>query len=359
VVCSCSGGAFASSILPGEEVYKAWANTVNASGGINGHQLQLVVDDDSANPGTSVVDVHKLVSSDHVDVIADQSLVDQAWASFAQSSNVPVIGLENFNPDFYPVAQTLDSLVYSEVVTAKAAGVTNLGLLYCAEAAVCSLAIPVIKAAGQKLGAPLIYSAEISSTAPNYTAQCVAAKQAHVSGISIGSSSYVFERVAANCAQQGYRPIYISSGQGFSMLLTTAPGVKDNLWESYPALPFWANTPAVQAMNSAVDKYYPGLRNNANVWSEVSALSWPSGLLLEDAVKAGGLGTSDAPTAAEITKGLTSLKGDTLDGWSPPLTYVAGQTHTNDCWYTAHLLNGTLNLTNGGKLSCLNSSSSS
>ncbi len=62
---------------------------------------------------------------------------------------------------------------------------------------------------------------------------------------------------------------------------------------------------------------------------------------------------SGAVTAASITGGLNSLKNDTLDGWSPPLTFTAGQDHKVDCWYTAKVVNGTPSMANGAKTSCL------
>ena len=111
-------------------------------------------------------------------------------------------------------------------------------------------------------------------------------------------------------------------------------------------------------MNTTVDKYYPGLRKNVDVFSEYSAMGWISGLLLNDAVKAGGLTPSETPTSAEITKGLESLKGDTLDGWSPPLTFAAGQDHHVDCWFTEQIKNGVPSLANGGQTTCENGSSS-
>jgi hypothetical protein len=76
---------------------------------------------------------------------------------------------------------------------------------------------------------------------------------------------------------------------------------------------------------------------------------------LEGAVKAGGLGPSGTPSPAEIVKGLNSLKGDTLDGWYRPLTFTAGQPHTENCWYTVHLRNGTPMLVNNGQLTCKSS----
>jgi len=111
-------------------------------------------------------------------------------------------------------------------------------------------------------------------------------------------------------------------------------------------------------MNAAVDKYFPGLRNNATDWTQQGAGSWPAGLLLEDAVKAGGLAPGDAPTSAEILKGLYSLKADTLQGWSPPLTFTPGKATSVDCWFTGRVQNGVPALVNGGKLTCSNGASS-
>jgi branched-chain amino acid transport system substrate-binding protein len=259
--------------------------------------------------------------------------------------------------DFYPEGQTNDSVTYANVSTAKAAGASNLGDLYCAEAVQCAEGVPEIKAAAQKLGLSNKYNAEIAMSAPNYTAQCVAAQDAHVQSIFIGDSSNIIARVGSDCSQQGYKPIFVTEGLGYSALLANSPGIKDNLWDEFNTMPFFAKAPEVQAMNTALDKYYPGLRENQTTFSELAAQAWVSGLLLADAVKAGGLSPNETPSAQEITKGLTSLHGDTLDGWSPPLTFTAGQPHHVDCWFTAKIQNGVPSLANNGQTTCENASS--
>jgi branched-chain amino acid transport system substrate-binding protein len=87
-------------------------------------------------------------------------------------------------------------------------------------------------------------------------------------------------------------------------------------------------------------------------------LSWGSGVLLQHAAQAGGLTTSDTPSAAEVIKGLELLHGDTLNGWSPPLTFTAGQPHSVDCWFTLQVKNGNASLIDGGKTTCESSTSS-
>jgi branched-chain amino acid transport system substrate-binding protein len=355
-MCTC-GGPFGATDVPIEQVYKAWVNTVNASGGLEGHPIQLITEDDEANPGTAVSNAQTLIS-DHVDAIADMSLVDQTWASAVQKANIPVVGVGtannpfNTNPDFYPEAQTNDSAVYSNIATAKAEGATKLAYFYCAEAATCAESLPQWKKLGQQLGVPVVYTASIAAAQPNYTAQCVAAEQAGIKALFIGHGSPVVARVAADCNRQGYHPAYFTEGLGYASLIQNSPGINQNLWSPYENLPYWVNAPEVQTMNTALDKYYPGLRTNPNTFSEQSAGAWVSGLLLRDAVKAGGLGASDTPSSAEIIKGLESLKGDTLDGWAPPLTFAANQIHHVDCWFTGHLQNGVNMLANGGKVTC-------
>ena len=83
-ICQCTGPLGNN---PGEfDPYKAWIDTVNASGGINGHPIRFVSFDDKSNPGLSVNDVHTLVQSDHVIAIVDATAEDQGWASYVQGA---------------------------------------------------------------------------------------------------------------------------------------------------------------------------------------------------------------------------------------------------------------------------------
>lgn len=357
MICSCSGaGGFGAFIQPAKQVYQAWVNTVNKSGGIDGHQVDFITEDDTGNPGTAVSDVQTLIS-DHVVAVADVSVADDAFASALQSAKIPVVGVETpngpfgTNPDFYPEAQTNLSAIYAVLTTAKKAGATNLANVYCAESPDCAQSVPPFEATGKQLGIPVTYNAEISATAPNYTAQCVAADQQKVSSVFIGDASAIIARFASNCSQQNYNPIYVTEGAGFGLVEATAPGLKDKLWNEFPAIPFFASTAVVKAANAAINKYYPGLQKSA-VYSEVAFMAWVSGVLLDHAVVAGGLTATQTPSAAEITRGLNKLKNDNLGGLTVPLSFTAGQPHNISCWFTTRVQNGVPSLVNNGKVSC-------
>jgi branched-chain amino acid transport system substrate-binding protein len=357
VICTCTG-PLASEGTGAPKVYQAWANTVNAAGGINGHQLQLIVDDDTGNPAKSLSDAKSLVSSGVV-ALVDMTNLDETWASFVKSANVPVIGINTSetpmysNSAFYPQAQTEDALFPSIIAAAKAGGAKNLGLLYCAEAVQCQEGIAPLKQTGQAMGLPVTYTGEISATAPNYTAQCVAAQQAHIQALFLADITAVDAKVAQDCSTQGYHPIYVVDGQVISPAFATTPGLKDNLIGPSPNVPFYANSAEITTMNAAIDKYYPGLRQDGTNYNEYAMGAWPSGLLFQAAATAGGLGANGAtPTAAQLTTGLSSIKGETLNGMAPSLTFTAGQPHPVDCWFTFALKNGTYSLPNGTTPTC-------
>jgi branched-chain amino acid transport system substrate-binding protein len=354
VLCSCSG-PFGTTIAAAWNVVQAWGKSVNASGGLNGHPVDLTEMDNASNPGTAATDAQKMISANPAAII-DLDILDAIWQKPASAAKIPVIG-GNFSsaqyftdPNWYPSGQTNDSITYSVVATAKQAGAKNLGQLYCAESVQCQQSVPLIKADGKALGIPDVYNASIAATAPNYTAQCLAAKQAGVTAVFIGDSTSVIARVAENCSQQGYNPIYVTEGTGFTDQALSTPGLKDNLWSPYPVLPFFSAASAVTAMNTVLDKYYPGMTQNSSTWSEFAAQAWTAGLLIARAVKNAGVTAGDTVSAADIAKGLGMVSNDTLGGFSPSLTFAAGQPHKVDCWYVGRVQGG--KATQVGGLTC-------
>ena len=356
--CTCSGaGGYGAFLQDGEKIYQAWANTVNASGGIDGHKVQIITEDDAGTPGTSVSDVQTLIA-DHVDVIVDQSLLDAAWESAVQTAKIPVVGSNETsapfgsNPDFYPEGTTEDASLAGVVHVAKEAGVKKLSIFYCAAVVTCLQSLPIFSAVGKQVGTPVVYKAAISTTAPNYTAPCVASQQAGADGVMAGQVSAINVVIAKDCVQQGYHPIYITQGAGYGALEASATGLKTNLWSEFDDIPEFAKTPGVQTMNAALDKYYPGLRKNAQLYQQLDVEAWEAGLLLETAAKAGGLTASQTPSSAEVLKGLNSLTAVTLGGMAPPLTFKADQAHVIKCWFVGHIKNGVASVANGAKVTC-------
>ena len=193
---------------------------------------------------------------------------------------------------------------------------------------------------------------QASSTEPNYTAQCVAAQQAKAQAVILLYAPETAVTIAGNCATQNYFPIYDMEGGAIDFATAIkAPGLEKHLIGPFTDLPTVSTAGGMPKINAAINKAHPGLEKSA-AWTELSTSLWPAARLLQAAAVVGGLKRSGKASAALIRKGLHSMKGDTLGGTAPPLTFAQGQRHTIDCWFTAEVLNGKAQMTNGGKVSC-------
>jgi branched-chain amino acid transport system substrate-binding protein len=343
LICGCTG-PLASGIVEIPPVTKAWVDSVNASGGINGHKIDLIVGDDTSSPSTSTSLAQKFVGTDHVVAIIDATSEDFSWASYVQAQGVPVVGMNTstepffMNSDFYPEGQTEDSLFDGITAAVHQAGGKNFALFYCAEAVQCQEGIAPLKAGATAAGENVVAALEVSASAPSYTAQCLAAKQAGATVIFTADSQQVDSKIIQDCYAQGYKPKVVIDGETLSPTMATSAALNQSTYFTVPNLPYFASSSsAIKAMDSAVNKYAPGTLKNAN-YNELAAEAWMAGKEIQAAIAASH--ASGAPTSASITKGLDSFHGQTLEGLAPPLTYTAGKPHPVDCWYYAVLKDG-------------------
>jgi branched-chain amino acid transport system substrate-binding protein len=342
-ICSCTSPQ-ASSVVTNRSAYEAYVDYTNAHGGIAGHKIKLYLADDSGNPATSSADVHTFVTQDHVAAIVSLAGSPSSWDKYVDGLHIPVVGADGSPVDFYTdpnfffPGQTDDSLPAAVALAAKKVGSKNFGVMYCAESPSCQELVAPLEAIGPKYGVKLAYNTQISYSAPSYASECLAAQQAGVKALFIGDAVTVVESVAKDCAQQGYNPTIIASDGAVGVGFTSTPGLSNNLLAFEPQIPFnVTNTPATKAMVAAFKKYQPALLSSPNYNGEVDE-AWTSGLLLAAAVEAGNPGNT--VTGTEILKGLHSLKGDTLGGMAPPLTFKAGKANTVDCWFWMTTKNG-------------------
>jgi branched-chain amino acid transport system substrate-binding protein len=347
VVCGCTG-PLAAAVVDVPKIYAAWADSVNAAGGINGHKIQLIEKDDESDPTTSTAIVHTFVETDHVVAVLDASNNDAAWATYLQTQKVPVVGMDTSaapyytSPDFYPEGQTEDSLFSGIIQAVKQAGGSSpkFALFYCAEAVQCQEGIAPLQAAAKGAHETVVATLEVSASAPNYTAQCLAAKEAGATVIFTADAQQVDEKIIQDCYAQGYKPKVVIDGEILLPSLTTTPAINQDTYFTVPNFPYFAKLPAITAMNKALDKYAPGVRKDVN-YGELPMETWVAGKMFEAAAAAGGLGAGGkAPTSAQLIKGLNSLHGTTLGGLAPALNFAAGKPHPIDCWYYALLKKG-------------------
>lgn len=330
-----------------QDFVNAWAKDVNASGGINGHKVQLVVNDDAGNAATALTAVRDLVQQEKVAaIVGENSYVDATWAKAAEAAGVPVIGGNSLdismesNADFFPSGTTVVAQFYGVTKIAKRAG-PKLAILYCAEAPVCKQADLILKYFTPILGMGE-FGQSVSASAPNYTAPCQAVKDFGAQSIVYGQVGPIALRIAQACASQGLK----------SQIVETA-GVPNDDWLKEPAVqgernveplapPFDQSSAGTKAYNDLLTKY--NLTGNAADQYAFAGLQ-----LFAAAVKAN---KGADVTAASLKAALYSMKGETLGGLVPPLSFKQGKPNSVNCWFESSIGGGKFTTPNGLKTDC-------
>jgi len=347
VACSCSGPA-ASAFLEVPTFIQAWTKWDDSQGGVEGHPIEVKLLDDAGAAATALQNAKALVQQDHVQAIVDMSNQDAAFQKYVETAGVPVVGGASYNspaassPDWFPTGGNLIAVGgYGLGAEAKAAGGSKYGVMYCAEAPVCgTFSAPFAKSLQTAVGGmSLAYNASIAASAPSYTAQCLAAKQAGVNALFIGDTPAVIPRVLTDCAQQGYTPKEYNLGGDVAQSVVQDSQANGMTVLQYSLPISVTSNPAGQLFHQIVDTYAPGIKSSP---AYDDSLMWlMSGLQLFRTV---ALAQHLTPTStpADVKTGLYGLKNETLGGIMAPTTYVKGKPTLINCWFTETVTDGKL-----------------
>ena len=101
-------GPPASTYAPAVEALRVYIERINAAGGINGKKVNLILQDDSAEPGKATANAKKLIGQDNVILIMNASLSSTYAPVVAEAkrAGVPILFASSVCPkDVYPPAE--------------------------------------------------------------------------------------------------------------------------------------------------------------------------------------------------------------------------------------------------------------
>jgi branched-chain amino acid transport system substrate-binding protein len=351
-------GPEAASLGAAQATIKAWQDYTNANGGINGHPVKVIVEDDAGNPTQAAELVKQLVEQDHVvALVGSTSTVTEAFQQYIRTKQVPVIGSAEFqqdyttNPMFFATGTQAVMFDYGLLYEAKKAGVTKIGVLPCAEVAACSLGGKLIQGLGQIVGVSVPFVQKITVSQPSYQSVCLAAKAAGVNGLAIIENAATVLRAAQQCNQQGFNPRELNVSATTGLAWQNQPSMEGTITtQSNPVLAD-QSIPALQTFHQALDKYAPGV-SSSEQYNEIDVSVWAGAQVFKLAAERAKLTPSSTP--ADVLKGLYTFKNETVNGLTPPLTYTPGKPAFITCWFPQEIKSGKFTpLTQGAKPDCI------
>jgi branched-chain amino acid transport system substrate-binding protein len=316
-----------------EEALNAWVKWTNTHGGINGHPVKAIILDDKGDPAVGLADAKTLVETDHVVAIVGQTAgqTDQTWAPYVLQQKMPVIGgaqinaLWFTNAMFYPVGGDVIANIWGQMKSAAVQGVKKVGVILCTESPACAQAQPLFNADARSVGMDPVYNALASGTQPSYTAECLAAKQAGAEAVAAFVNSVVLAR---DCARQNFKPKWISADEGPTIsTILAAPALGNAVGSSEHWNCRGPQAPQTKAFNLAMAKYAPQWVKGGSKYAtgaNADCSMWDAAMGFRKAILNANVAPSATATSADVIRGLSMFQGETLGGFSPPMTYSDG-----------------------------------
>jgi branched-chain amino acid transport system substrate-binding protein len=340
----------------------AWAKSVNVNGGVACHPVEVYAMDDGADASRAAADVHELVDNKHVVAIVGSfvPLSINGFKSAVEAAQVPAVGGDvlgnqwNKSAYMFPEGAGIDQVLYGSQKQLAQKGLTKQAIIYCVETDICANAYAGSTGGGfaARAGTQIVYSAQVSLTQPDYTAQCQNAKNAGAQFLSLYVDGSSMTRIARSCASIGYVVPIATSAIAIGAAQSQDPNVVKATVSLAPGVFPWtqSDNPAEVAYQDAMKRYAPQTPSDGS-----TAGAWASGELFAAAIHHLGEGGKGDITKDLVMKGLGMINNETLGGLVPPITFSAGQPSApfGQCYYDMILVGGTWTSPNGSKYQCV------
>jgi branched-chain amino acid transport system substrate-binding protein len=336
----------------GTRMAQIWAQSVNARGGLGGHPVRLVTADDGGDPARYLSITKDMVENQGVVAFVGNMapLSINGGVKYLEEKKIPVVGGDLTNlawfesPMLFAHGTWIIHTFWGAIRMAVQKGNTRVGLLYCAEAEICTKGQQYFDEGVKRVGGQPVYKAQVSLAQPDFTAECLQAKNANVQAFIMGADDSTISRVMKSCAQQGYHPQYASFAIAVTSRLQSDPNAEGFLAPQSTFPWMTDDTPAAQEYQQAIKSSGGTLTT-----SSTTSLVWTAGKLLEAAST--HLGSS--PTPAEFLTGLYGLRDERLGGLSYPLHFEAGKAPVKqECYFAIQVKDGKWVAPEGSKLQC-------
>lgn len=312
---------------------QAWVADTNANGGINGRPIELILLDDGADPARSRSHVQTLVEEHNVVAIVAPTPTPQSletWIGYVEDQQVPVIGGTSNSPTWqspivFSQSPPFEDLTFGTAyIGAQYGDSKQWGLISCTESDACTTGEDRLlnKGDAERAGLEVRYSARISLTQPDFTGECLQARNAGVELLTIISDAHTAVRVVSSCQRQNYSPQILQASYTADGEMVGRPGFEDMLVTNL-TFPFSGlSTPAFKRFQAAWQKYFSGESPGPG-----TTMGWAAGEAFGQAAGAAGADVSRPALLEQLYR----VKNERFGGMTVPLTYSQQGTQAKSC----------------------------
>jgi branched-chain amino acid transport system substrate-binding protein len=331
---------------------KAWSADVNARGGLAGHPVKLIFGDDGGDPAAALAIAKRMVEQDKVVAFIGTYLVTTtpAVTPYLEQVGVPMIGgpggneIEDHSPMvFNPQIGSDEALGHAiHLAVTSQSDKRKMAILYCREASSCKQQRDRALQFASLYGMTIVYEAQVSIAQPDFTAEVISARNAGAEIVTMLTDEQTIVRVARSAHRQGWSPVVTGTYTANAEVMQTADA--EGVLGMAATVPY-RSSPRMQPYLDAVARYVPD-----GALGGYGATAWVQDKLIERL----SAGFADRnPTTADYLDALYALRGETIGGLVPPITFNKGaHAHVNMCGFPIKVVNAKLTAPLGENFVC-------
>jgi len=275
---------------------------------------------------------------------------EEAVTPYLEQKRVPIIGTCNCSAgnDVSPMVfffgpSASKGLGWSHLAAfAALTQVKKVGFVYCREAQQCKGAADEARPLAEQAGLQVVYTAQVSLAQPDYTAEAISARNAGAEAVAVFADNQTAVRFIRSADRQGWKPAVSTQQSGYDERMLSIKET-EGMYTS-AIVPDFSTDPRLGNYRKAMDKLPGGIR------ATIGAGTFVVGQLLEKLAP----GFPDNPTPEDFIRAMEGLRGETMGGLLPPISFHSGVGHeaTNRCVIPTVIHNGKFETPTGDRFVC-------
>jgi len=320
---------------PAEQAARAYIQSINDAGGVDGHRIDFITEDDGGDPNRTRAAAEKLVERDGIFVMGPSfTPFSPDLVSFLEKKGVPFIGFDGVNVEGFssPSTVTLGASIAPHARTlvpywVEKTHVKRMAVVYLDVPPAVTYLKETRDVICPKIGCQVVDSQPVQFNTTDYTSMLLRFRSESVEGVFIVTDPGSAVKLLLQAKQQNYKPSPGGYLGQHGIYIDLVPGscgsFCDGILAPTSLFPPQVKSPATDEMRRVVGKYFSNVD-----YGYFTELGYVSAKLLVDVLRKAG--SADRNKVLEVARGLTAYDTGGFTNPKRPLDLTPGREHQRD-----------------------------
>jgi len=320
---------------PAEQAARAYFQSVNDAGGIDGHRVDFVTEDDGGDPNRTRAAAEKLVERDGISIMGPSfTPFSPDLVSFLQNKGVPFIGFDGVNVEGFssPSTVTIGASIAPHARTlvpywVEKTHVKRMAVVYLDVPPAVTYLKETREVICPKIGCQVVDAQPVQFNTTDYTSMLLRFRSESVEGVFIVTDPGSAVKLLLQAKQQNYKPSpggYLGQhGIYLDLVPSSCGSFCDGILAPTSLFPPQVPSPATDEMRRVVGRYFSNVD-----FGYFTELGYVSARLLVDILHRAG--SADRGRVLDVARTLTAYDTGGFTNPAHPVDVSPGREHDRD-----------------------------